>query len=241
VDPHRASQTERYSTYGCILTSADVSSRPYQKFKIDPIATVSTLASRLFRLCGAFFSPALLAGTCHDAAADTVYQAPGIFLWQTFGRCRERNCLLDRTDRHLTKLIGHPSGRLAYATGAQTGKLRDLDESQGIPITAGFVVQTIASSSRTHLSRTRGMEIHFPSFLKQFVGAQWPRQSIPKIDGSWWTLSVWAMEHMLKQRSIWTAGIPMTRRRHWWIVNFALAPLAWASVRRFGCFCWSSR
>jgi hypothetical protein len=158
----------------------------------------------------------LLAGASHDVAADTVYQDPEDFLRQAFGDPpRPEFVWLDRAAQDsLTKLMGHPyrQARIRYwhAKGKTAWILDEIGKEY--PITAGFVVQDqrIAEARVLIYRETRGMEIHFPSFLKQFAGAQLTddrlSQDIDGISGA--TLSVRAMERMAKAALYLDRSIP---------------------------------
>jgi hypothetical protein len=120
----------------------------------------------------------LLMVGCGAARADTIYLQPEDFLRETFGATLPPPQLLwldQAAQNHLKPILGHPypQARLRYwrAGGRTVWILEDIGRE--FPITAGFVVDKHAiDTARVLIYReSRGDEIHYPAFLKQFGGA----------------------------------------------------------------------
>jgi hypothetical protein len=146
----------------------------------------------------------LVLGLAH---ADTIYLAPDDFLRETFGATVPKPQFLwldDAAQSKLKPIFGHPypQARLRYwRANGKTAWLLD-DTGKEFPITAGFVVKDHAiDTARVLIYReSRGDEIHYPGFLKQFSGAHLKDDQLePGIDGiSGATLSVGAMRRMAR-------------------------------------------
>lgn len=165
------------------------------------MASVSLSRRRLARLALA----ALLAAA-GPARADTVYLSPEDFLREVFGSPPKPEVFrLDAAAQaRLTAILGHPyrQARLRYWRGAdKTAWILD-ETGKEFPITAGFVVQNHAiERARVLVYReSRGMEVRYPAFVRQFAGASLVGDKLSKsIDGiSGASLSVAAMEHMAR-------------------------------------------
>jgi FMN-binding domain len=141
------------------------------------------------------------------AADDQVYLAPEAFLSEAFGTAPSPSMLWITAEiqPELEKILGHPPPRLRqryWKDGAKTAWiLEEIGKEEFI--TAGFVI----SNDRIEKARvliyreSRGMEVRYPAFLKQFDGVQLQeKQRLSKrIDGiAGATLSVWAMERMAR-------------------------------------------
>ena len=150
------------------------------------------------------FDSALFAG----AADEQVYLAPDAFLTEAFGATPPPPSMLWITAEiqpEIEKILGHPPPRLRqryWKDGAKTAWiLEEIGKEEFI--TAGFVVANdrIEKARVLIYRETRGMEVRYPAFLKQFEGTQLAeRQRLSKrIDGiAGATLSVWAMERMAR-------------------------------------------
>jgi hypothetical protein len=140
------------------------------------------------------------------SCADTVYQTRDDFLREVFGTPPQTRVLwLDNeTQSRLKVVLGHSYGqaRLRYwRAGGKTAWILD-EIGKEYPITAAFVVEN-ASIERARVlvyRETRGMEVRYPSFLQQFVGAALVNDRLSKsIDGiSGATLSVQSMQRMAR-------------------------------------------
>lgn len=148
----------------------------------------------------------LLALGAATAAADQTVLAPDAFLREAFGTAPEPKLLwLDQAAQAQMKAIfGHvyPQARLRYwRSGGRTAWVLE-DIGKEFPITAGFVVGHGAiESARVLVYReSRGDEIRYPSFLKQFEGAKLGGNGLqPEVDAvSGATLSAWAMQRMAR-------------------------------------------
>jgi hypothetical protein len=149
---------------------------------------------------------ALLCLAAGAACADTVYQTRDDFLREVFGAPPPAQVLwLDNSvqDR-LKAVLGHPYGQARLRYWRKNGKTAwVLDEiGKEYPITAGFVVDHDAiDTARVLVYReTRGMEVRYPAFLRQFSGARLQGGRLTKsIDGiSGATLSVQSMDRMAR-------------------------------------------
>jgi hypothetical protein len=151
-----------------------------------------------------FLLPLVFAGF---ARADQVVLAPEDFLHETFGGEPPKPQFLwldDAAQARLKAIFGHvyPQARLRYwRTPDKTAWILE-DIGKEFPITAGFVVKSGAiEAARVLIFReSRGDEIRYPGFLKQFRGAHLRKDELePHIDGiSGATLSVWAMQRMAR-------------------------------------------
>lgn len=140
-------------------------------------------------------------------ADEQVYLAPDAFLTEAFGATPPPSVLWITAEIQpaLEKILGHPPPRLRqryWKDGTKTAWiLEEIGKEEFI--TAGFVV----SNDRIERARvliyreSRGMEVRYPAFLKQFDGVQLSdqRRLSKRIDGiAGATLSVWAMERMAR-------------------------------------------
>lgn len=140
------------------------------------------------------------------ARADTVYLTQEDFLREVFGTPPvARTLWLDNAaQQEVSAILGHPYPRARLRYWRVEPKTAWVLEEIGkeYPITAGFVVQdhTLERARVLVYRETRGMEIHFPSFLQQFAGARLEGRALSKpIDGiSGATLSVAAMSRMAR-------------------------------------------
>ena len=147
--------------------------------------------------------------------ADTTYVTPDNFLREVFSTAdnfeipKAEFIWLDNSKQaKLTQALGHPypQARLRYWR-AQQKTVWILDEiGKEYPITAGFVVadKKIQRAQVLVYRESRGMEIHLPAFLAQFINThltdeQKADQLSNKIDGiTGATLSVDAMKRMAR-------------------------------------------
>ena len=140
-------------------------------------------------------------------ADDQIYLAPETFLSEAFGATPQPSMLWITAEIQLEveKILGHPPPRLRqhyWKDGAKTAWiLEEIGKEEFI--TAGFVVvnDRIEKTRVLIYRETRGMEVRYPAFLKQFEGTQLTeKQRLSKrIDGiAGATLSVWAMERMAR-------------------------------------------
>jgi hypothetical protein len=148
----------------------------------------------------------LFAACSGNAFADTVYQTRDDFLRELFDTPPQARVLwLDNSAQgKLNAVLGHPysQARLRYwrADGKTAWILDEIGKEY--PITAAFVVKNAAIERVRVLvyRETRGMEVHYPSFLQQFVGSTLLdgrlTRSIDGISGA--TLSVRSMERMAR-------------------------------------------
>jgi hypothetical protein len=138
--------------------------------------------------------------------ADTVYLAPEDFLREAFGAPPKPNFLwLDKNAQEkMTQIFGHPyrAARVRYwRDGDKTAWVLE-EIGKEFPITAGFVIKAdhIEAARVLIYRESRGMEIHFPAFLRQFSGTILAGDKLSRsIDGiSGATLSVLAMQRMAR-------------------------------------------
>jgi FMN-binding domain len=141
------------------------------------------------------------------AADEQVYLAPDAFLTEAFGTPPPPSMLWITAEiqPEIEKILGHPPPRLRQRYWKDGNKTAWILEEIGKEefITAGFViVKDHIEKARVLIYReTRGMEVRYPAFLKQFEGSQLAeKQRLSKrIDGiAGATLSVWAMERMAR-------------------------------------------
>jgi FMN-binding domain len=165
------------------------------------IASIWAWASRSSVILAVF-----LAAHSGVSRADTVYQTRDDFLREVFGTAPVPRVLWldDEAQTRLKAVLGHPYGqaRLRYwRAGGKTAWILD-EIGKEYPITASFVVQNGAiERARVLVYReTRGMEVRYPSFLQQFVGARLVNDRLSRsIDGiSGATLSVHSMQRMAR-------------------------------------------
>lgn len=139
--------------------------------------------------------------------ADTTYVTAENFLSENVGAesSKPQFLWLDKTAQtKISAALGHPypQARLRYWRANQK-TVWILDEiGKEYPITAGFVVadKHIQHAQVLVYRESRGMEIHFPAFLTQFIGAYLDGDRLSKkIDGiTGATLSVDAMQRMAR-------------------------------------------
>jgi len=140
-------------------------------------------------------------------ADDQVYLAPDAFLAEAFGTTPQPSILWITAEiqQEVEKILGHPPPRLRqryWKDGAKTAWiLEEIGKEEFI--TAGFVVANdrIERARVLIYRESRGMEVRYPAFLRQFDGVQLleQRRLSKRIDGiAGATLSVWAMERMAR-------------------------------------------
>lgn len=151
----------------------------------------------------------LLATLAPASADDRVYESPEQFLNEAFGGHVPKPAVLWLTrpiQAALSAILGHPPSQLReryWTDGQKTAWiLEEIGKEE--PITAGFV---IGPDGRIQMSRvlvyreSRGMEVRYPAFLRQFTGIGLaPNHFLDRdIDGiSGATLSVQAMQKMAR-------------------------------------------
>ena len=154
--------------------------------------------------CPFFLSVLMLANA---AIADEVVETPDAFLAEAFGTqtpSPQTLWLDDKAQAALRPIFNHlyPQARLHYwRSGTRSAWILD-DTGKEFPITAGFVVDGGAMKLARVLTyrESRGDEIRYPAFLKQFVGVSLAGDRLqPQIDGiSGATLSVASMQRMAR-------------------------------------------
>jgi hypothetical protein len=142
------------------------------------------------------------------AAEEEIYLAPDAFLKTAFGDAPKPSMLWITADIKVEagKILGHPPLKLReryWSEGTKTAWILEEIGKEEL-ITAGFVVDNgQIDQARVLIYReSRGMEVRYPAFLKQFRGVELAndRQLSKHIDGiSGATLSVWAMSKMARQ------------------------------------------
>ena len=151
--------------------------------------------------------PSILVAT-HAVAGEQVYLAPEVFLMQSLGAGAQPRVLwLGRqAQTELTAILGHAPAQLRqryWAAGNRTAWiLEEIGKEE--PITAGFVVagDRIEQARVLVYRESRGMEIRYPAFLRQYAGAELTadRRLDKEIDGiAGATLSVNAMVRMARE------------------------------------------
>lgn len=143
----------------------------------------------------------------HAVALEQVYQDPDVFISEAFGsRPQSRVLWLTRdAQAEITRMLGHPPTQLRqryWSDGIKSVWVLD-EIGKEEPITAGFV---IADGRIDHVRvlvyrESRGSEVRYPSFLKQFKDAALTSndQLSRTIDGiSGATLSVSALERLAR-------------------------------------------
>lgn len=140
-------------------------------------------------------------------AADEVLLSQDDFLKEAFGGTPPpaQVLWLDKAAQaELTPVFGHayPQARLRYWRDATRTAWVVEDIGKEFPITAGFVIdgERIERARVLVYRESRGGEIRFPAFLRQFAGARLEGDHLSAhVDGiSGATLSVWAMERMAR-------------------------------------------
>jgi hypothetical protein len=163
-----------------------------------------------------YFLASLLLLSAAAARADEVILAPDDFLREAFGGSAPQAQSLWLDDAMQTKLKpifgrNYQAPRLRYwSSGGKTAWILE-DIGKEFPITAGFVVRNgeIERARVLIYRESRGGEIQYPGFLKQFSGARLQDDQLtPGVDGiSGATLSVWAMQRMARAALMLTASI----------------------------------
>ncbi len=147
-------------------------------------------------------------------ASDTVLD-PETFLARAFDGAKppEQTLWLDAALQQQLRPIFHhnyPQARLRYWRQGPRGAWILDDIGKEFPITAGFVVAAgqIERAQLLIYRESRGGEIRFPSFLKQFAGQRLETGRLaPDVDGiSGATLSVEAMRRMARAALILDAA-----------------------------------
>lgn len=166
------------------------------------------------RVAPLMFLPLLLLAVAGHAET---YQEPEAFVAESFGGTTPEAKLLylnGATAEGYRSIMGEPPRRLRQRYWSEGAKevwiLEAIGKEQ--PITAGFVLEkgAITLARVLEFRESRGWEIHYPFFTRQFNGARLDQQqkldrNIDGISGA--TLSVSAMVHMsrlalyLSQRS----------------------------------------
>ena len=150
----------------------------------------------------------LIVGVVPASAADEqIYLTPDAFLAEAFATPPPPSMLWITAEIQpdIEKILGHPPPRLRQRYWKDGEKTAWILEEIGKEefITAGFVVANdrIEKTRVLIYRESRGMEVRYPAFLKQFEGTQLAeKQRLSKrIDGiAGATLSVWAMERMAR-------------------------------------------
>lgn len=151
---------------------------------------------------GAWLSP-------RSQADERVYQSPEEFLNSVFNKHPPKVGVLWITPpiaAELTHILDHKPTQLRQRYWSDGKKdvwiLEEIGKEE--PITAAFVIGPNGriQSSRVLIYReSRGMEVRYPAFLKQFTGMglkgdKFLDHPVDGISGA--TLSVWAMERMAR-------------------------------------------
>lgn len=146
--------------------------------------------------------------TLSAQALEEVYVAPERFVAEAFGGVVPKPKVLWLTKgvaAQATRILGHAPAQLRQRYWAADGKTVWLLDEIGKeePISAGFVVENdkIAQARVLVYRESRGGEIRYPAFLKQYEGAGLTAdarldRSIDGISGA--TMSVRAMERMAR-------------------------------------------
>ena len=143
----------------------------------------------------------------HVLAAEEVYQEPDVFISAALGSRPQPKVLWLTRDMQaeVTKILGHPPPQLRQRYWSDGSKsvwvLEEIGKEE--PITAGFVVNNgrIDHVRVLVYRESRGSEVRYPAFLKQFAGATLASsnqlsQTIDGISGA--TLSVSALERLAR-------------------------------------------
>ena len=140
-------------------------------------------------------------------AEEQVYLAPEAFLAEAFATPPQPTVLwiTAAIQPEVEKILGHPPSKLRqryWSDGTKTvWILEEIGKEEFI--TAGFIVANdrIEKARVLVYRESRGGEVRYAAFLKQFEGAQLSdqRRLTKRIDGiSGATLSVWAMDRMAR-------------------------------------------
>jgi FMN-binding domain len=155
----------------------------------------------------AFCAAAVLAALLSDAGAEDVYLAPESFVAEAFPAVPKPSVLwlTPPLQAAATSILGHPPRNLRQRFWSDGNRSAWILEEIGKeePITAGFVVRNgrIEQARVLIYRESRGGEIRYTGFLKQFagVGLAADRRLDHPIDGiSGATLSVGAMDRMAR-------------------------------------------
>ena len=144
----------------------------------------------------------------HAVAGEQVYLAPEAFILQALGgHAQPRILWLTKPmQAELAATLGHAPSQLRqryWVAGEKTAWiLEEIGKEE--PITAGFVVagDRIEQARVLVYRESRGMEIRYPAFLRQYAGAELTadRRLNKEIDGiAGATLSVNAMVRMARE------------------------------------------
>ena len=150
---------------------------------------------------------AFLTCSTQAAALDQVYQEPDVFIAEALGAKPQAKVLWLTKEMQVeaARILGHPPTQLRQRYWSEGVRrvwvLEEIGKEE--PITAGFVV---ANGRIEHVRvlvyrESRGSEVRYPSFLKQFDDATLApdgrlSRSIDGISGA--TLSVAAMERLAR-------------------------------------------
>ena len=140
-------------------------------------------------------------------AMERVYQSPEDFIAEVFmaGSPAKLVWLTKDAQANLSGILGHPPRQLRQRYWSDDKRTLWILEEIGKEelITAGFVVKDgrIEQAKVLAYRETRGMEVRYPAFLKQFKGAALIDgnrldRNIDGISGA--TLSVYAMQRMAR-------------------------------------------
>lgn len=149
----------------------------------------------------------LFSGAASAYAMERVYQSPENFIMEVFKANPPPKLVWLTKDAQadLSDILGHPPRQLRQRYWADDTRTLWVLEEIGKEelITAGFVVNKgrIEQAKVLAYRESRGMEIRYPAFLKQFTGATLNegKQLDKTIDGiSGATLSVYAMQRMAR-------------------------------------------
>jgi len=143
----------------------------------------------------------------HAVAGEQVYLPPEAFVMQALGGSAQQRLLwvTKPIEADLAAIMGHPPAQLRQRYWEANDKTAWIFEEIGKeqPITAGFVVAggRIEQARVLIYRESRGMEIRYPAFLRQYTGAALTERGrlskdIDGIVGA--TLSVNAMERMAR-------------------------------------------
>ena len=170
------------------------------------MSTLRAIVSILAWASRSSLAPAILFLASGGVFADTVYQARDDFLREACGTPPpvQVRWLDGGVQDALKAVLGHPYGQARlrfWRKGEKTAWILD-ELGKEYPITAAFLVEKGAiDTARVLVYReTRGMEVRYPSFLRQFTGARLVDGRLTKpIDGiSGATLSVQSMQRMAR-------------------------------------------
>lgn len=179
----------------------------------------SSLISLCHRLRNLLFSALLVATAAPAAATEQVYLSPEAFLAQSFEQAPPAPQLLWLTGERKTQsaaILSHapPSLRVRYwqAKGKSAWILEEIGKEK--PITTGILVEDgkIARLNVLIFRESRGWEVKYPFFSKQFEDAQLDgkqrlNQPIDGISGA--TLSVRAVTKLARLALLYDSWVTM--------------------------------